>query len=58
MTVRWDVGLLSDVAGDYADQQPRFYLPNVDLTYRPTEKMTFRIQYRQYDRPALYPYLR
>ena len=51
MTVRWDVGVLSDVAGDYADQQPRFFVPNIDLTYRPTDSMTFRIQYRQYDRP-------
>jgi hypothetical protein len=50
MTVRWDVGLLSDIAGDYGDQQPRLFLPNVDLTYRPTDRMTFRIQYRQYDR--------
>lgn len=54
MMVRWDVGLLSDLAGDYTDQQPRFFIPNVDLTYRPTDKMTFRIQYRQYDRS---PYL-
>lgn len=51
MTVRWDVGVLSDIAGDYADQQPRLFVPNIDLTYRPTDKMTFRIQYRQYDRP-------
>ncbi len=50
MTVRWDVGVLSDIAGDYADQQPRLFIPNVDLTYRPTDKMSFRIQYRQYDR--------
>jgi hypothetical protein len=54
VTVRWDVGLLSDVAGDYADQQPRFFFPNVDLTYRPSDKMTFRIQYRQYDRSTYY----
>ena len=52
MTVRWDVGLLSDIAGDYADQQPRLFVPNVDLTYRPTDQMTFRIQYRQYHRPS------
>ena len=58
VTVRWDVGLLSDIAGDYADQQPRFFFPNVDLTYRPSEKMTFRIQYRQYDRSSIYPYRR
>lgn len=58
MTVRWDVGLLSDLAGDYADQQPRFFVPNIDLTYRPTDKMTFSIQYRQYDRPSYSLYRR
>lgn len=58
MMVRCDVGLLSDIAGEYADQQPRFFVPNVDLTYRPTDKMTFRIQYRQYDRPSYHLYRR
>ena len=58
MTVRWDVGLLSDLAGDYADQQPRFFVPNIDLTYRPTDKMTFSFQYRQYDRPSYSLYRR
>lgn len=52
MMVRCDVGVLSDITGDFADQQPRFFVPNIDLTYRPTDKMTFRIQYRQYDRPS------
>jgi len=58
MTVRWDVGVLSDLAGDYADQQPRLFVPNVNLTYRPTDKMTFLIQYRQYDRPSYHLYRR
>jgi len=58
MMVRWDVGVLSDLAGDYAEQQPRLFLPNVDLTYRPTDKMTFRIQYRQYDRSPYHLYRR
>ncbi len=58
MMVRWDVGLLSDLAGDYADQQPRLFIPNVDLTYKPTDKMTFRIQYRQYDRSPYHLYWR
>jgi len=58
VTVRWDVGLLSDIAGDYADQQPRFFFPNVDLTYRPSDKMAFRIQYRQYDRSSYHLFRR
>lgn len=58
MMVRWDVGVLSDITGDYADQQPRLFVPNIDLTYRPTDKMTFRIQYRQYDRPSYHLYRR
>ena len=58
MTVRCDVGLLSDITGEDADQQPRLFLPNIDLTYRPTDKMTFRLQYRQYDRPLHYLYRR
>jgi hypothetical protein len=58
MMVRWDVGVLSDIAGDYSDQQPRLFIPNVDLTYRPTDKMTFRIQYRQYDRSPYHLYRR
>jgi hypothetical protein len=58
LTVRWDVGIQSELTGRYEGQQPQLILPNVDLTYRPNDTMTFRIQYRQYNHPSYYLYRR
>lgn len=49
LTLRWDVGLQSTMMGPYADESPRLFLPNVDLTYRPSDKFLLRIQYQQYN---------
>jgi hypothetical protein len=54
LTMSWDVGIQSKLTGQYAGQQPRLVLPNIDLAYRPNEKLSFRIQYRQYSYPSYY----
>lgn len=48
LTLRWDVGLRSTFIGpEGAGRQPDFFIPNVDLTYRPNDKFFLRFQYRQ-----------
>ena len=54
LTMSWDVGIQSELTGQYAGQQPRLVLPNIDLAYRPSEKLFFRIQYRRYSYPSYY----
>ena len=58
LTLRWDVGIRSMLAGQEVDQKPQLFLPNIDLTYRPSDKMFFRIQYNQYQYPTSYRYFR
>ena len=58
LTLRWDVGVRSMLAGQDIDQKPQLFLPNIDLTYRPSDKMFFRIQYYQYQYPTSYRYFR
>ncbi len=58
LTLRWDVGIRSMLAGQDTDQKPQLFLPNIDLTYRPSDKLFFRIQYSQYQYPTLNRYWR
>jgi hypothetical protein len=46
------------LAGQDIDQKPQLFLPNIDLTYRPSDKLFFRIQYSQYPYFSSYRYLR
>ena len=58
LTLRWDVGVRSMLAGQDIDQKPQLFLPNIDLTYRPSDKLFFKIQYSQYHYPTSYRYWR
>ena len=58
LTLNWDVGIRSMFAGQDMDQRPQLFMPNIDLTYRPSDKLFFKIQYNQYQYPALYRYWR
>ncbi len=48
LTLCWDVGLRSSMVGPEAGGNPEFFLPNVDLTYKPSDRFTMRLQFRQY----------
>ena len=52
LTLRADIGVGSMVAGPYADQQPEFFMPNIDLTYRPSDSFMMRLQFNQYRAPT------
>ena len=52
LTLRWDVGVRSMMAGSQYDGNLEFFLPNVDLTYRPSDKFLLRFEFHQYRHPA------
>ena len=48
LILRWDVGVSSVMTGPLDGQRPELVLPNVDLTYRPSDRVTMRLQFRRY----------
>lgn len=52
LTLHADVGMSSMVTGPYADQSPQLFVPNIDLTYRPSDSFMMKIQFNQYRRPT------
>ena len=48
LTLRWDVGLRSSMVGPEAGGDPEFFIPNVDLTYRPSDRMMFTLRFGRY----------
>jgi len=53
VTLHWDLGLRSIVSGSEFTRSPEFFIPNVDLTYRHSDKFQVRLQFQQ----ARYPFL-
>jgi hypothetical protein len=51
LTLNADVGVSSMVSGPSADETPQLFIPNVDLTYRPSDAFMMRLQFSQYRRP-------
>ncbi|MDD3643522.1 MAG: hypothetical protein PHQ19_08685 [Candidatus Krumholzibacteria bacterium] len=47
LTLNWDVGVGSSLAGPDRTNDYRFFLPNVDLTYRPSDRFMMRLQFQQ-----------
>jgi hypothetical protein len=54
ITLRWDVGVGSLMKGTDEYRQPEFFLPNVDLTYRPSDTFMLRLQFQQSRWPGYY----
>lgn len=54
ITLRWDVGVGSLMKGTDEYRQPEFFLPNVDLTYQPSDKFMLRLQFQQSRWPGYY----
>lgn len=52
LTLHADVGMSSMVTGPYADGAPQLFVPNIDLTYRPSDSFMMKIQFSQYRRPT------
>lgn len=52
LTLHADVGMSSMVTGSYADQSLQLFIPNIDLTYRPSDSFMMKIQFSQYRRPT------
>jgi len=47
ISLNWDVGVGSVMHGASDYNQPQFFIPNMDLTYRPSENFLLRIEYHQ-----------
>ena len=52
LTLHADVGVCSMVTGTCADQAPQLFVPNIDLTYRPSDSFMMRLQFNQYRGPT------
>ncbi len=57
LTLSWDIGVGTVMKDANEYSQPRFFIPNVDLTYRPSESFTLRLQFQQLG-PGYYQYRR
>lgn len=47
LTLRWDVGVGTALSGPDGMGEHRILVPNVDLTYRPSDRFMMRLQFRQ-----------
>ena len=54
LSLRWDVGVGSLMSAGNEYSQPELFLPNVDLTYRPSERFVLKLEYHQYRMPGYY----
>lgn len=52
VSLNWDVGVGSVMRSASEYNQPQFFLPNVDLTYRPSDSFMLRLEYHQYRYPG------
>jgi hypothetical protein len=52
VSLNWDVGVGSVMKSTSEYTQPQFFLPNVDLTYRPSESFMLKLEYHQYRYPG------
>jgi hypothetical protein len=50
LTLNWDAGIRSSMVGPETGDSPQLFLPNFDLTYRPSERFMVRLQVHQYQR--------
>ncbi len=58
LTLRWDVGVGSVLRDSGDTRQPQVFLPNVDLTYRPSSNFMIKLQYQQSRWPGYYGFQR
>jgi hypothetical protein len=54
LSLNWDVGVGSMMRSTTQYDQPAFFLPNVDLTYRPSDSFMMRFEFHQYRYPGYY----
>jgi len=54
ISLNWDVGIGSVMksASDY--NQPQFFIPNIDLTFKPSDGFMMRLEFHQYRYPGHY----
>jgi hypothetical protein len=54
LSLNWDIGVGSVIksASDY--NQPQFFIPNVDLTFKPSDNFMMRLEFHQYRYPGYY----
>lgn len=61
LTLNWDVGVGTTFTGPDGMNDYNFFIPNIDLTYRPSDRLVMRLQFQQgaYGAPRFFnPYHR
>jgi hypothetical protein len=54
VSLHWEVGVGSVVNSASEYNQPQFFVPNLDLTYRPSESFMLRLEFHQCRYPGYY----
>ena len=54
LTLHADVGVGSLVTDENGYRRPELFLPNFDLTYRPSDSFVLKLQFQQYRYPGYY----
>jgi len=54
LSLNWDIGVGSIMKSTSEYNQPQFFVPNVDLTFRPSDNFMLRLEYHQYRFPGHY----
>jgi hypothetical protein len=58
ISLHWDVGVGSVMRSTNEYNQPELFVPNLDLTYRPSDSFILRLEFHQYRYPGYYDMLR
>ena len=54
ISLNWDVGVGSVMKSVSDYNQPQFFIPNVDLTFKPSDNFMMRLEFHQYRSPGYY----
>jgi hypothetical protein len=54
LSLNWDIGVGSIIKSTSDYNQPQFFVPNVDLTYKPSDNLMLRLEFHQYRYPGYY----
>jgi len=54
LSLNWDIGVGSVIKSTSDYNQPQFFIPNVDLTFKPSDNFMMRLEFHQYRYPGYY----
>jgi hypothetical protein len=54
VSLNWDIGVGSIMRSTNAYNQPQFFVPNIDLTFKPSDSFMMRLEFHQSRYPGYY----